>query len=290
MEMERCRHCGLCGGVRKALTLAERLIAGGWRVHCCGELAHSASVQKFLLEKGATGWSGEGRDWGRRDCLLIPTHGVSFYRREQLRATGCALFDGTCPVVRRSGERIRQLAGEGLRVLLFGRREHPEVIGLSEGTGVVVCESEADLPPADGKPTALIAQTTADGEELARFSAAARKRFLQLRTVPSLCEEVLRRRRELAEALAGGRYGHVLVVSGRRSANGQALAAIARRSGVAVTVAESPEELPKISPAGSRRLLIASATSTPDWAIEKMERFLRGGASRRFPAGNLGSL
>lgn len=289
MEIDRCRHCGLCGGVRRALNLAERLAAEGRRVHCCGELAHSTLLQNFLREGGISVWTGEERHWERRDCLLIPTHGISPARRERLRSEGPDQFDGTCPIVRRNGERIRRLSAEGFRILLFGKKNHPEVVGLAGQGPVAICESESDLPRPDGRRTALFSQTTADGEELAHFAAVVRDRFPNLKAVPSLCREVLLRRKELYQALADGSYGWVVVVAGERSANGRALAAIARRAGVAVAVAERPEELPNCIPWGvGGRLLIASATSAPDWAVDGMEQFLRKRAGGLFPAAGLG--
>ncbi len=49
---------------------------------------------------------------------------------KRAKELGITLIDATCPVVAKVQERIRKFYDEGYQVVIFGKKEHAEVIGL----------------------------------------------------------------------------------------------------------------------------------------------------------------
>ncbi len=73
--------------------------------------------------------------------VLIRAHGeppLTYKRAEEL---GITLVDATCPVVAKVQERIRRFYDDGYQVVIFGKKEHAEVIGLigqTNGEAIVI--------------------------------------------------------------------------------------------------------------------------------------------------------
>ena len=276
MEIERCSRCGLCYGVGRALRFAEKLAADGWNVFTDGDLTHGGVLGERLRSKGVISWDGKTRKFGPRDCVLIRSHGVSPERERWLNSLDCKIFDCTCPVVRSSGKLIENLAAGGNCIILFGGKKHPEIIGLAArgGRGLFVCEDENDfagIKSQDGKPLALLCQTTANVDKFLEFATAAKKLFPTISVENTICREVALRRSELRQKLTTGKF-HTLVVAGSEmSSNGRTLAEIGRAAAVETFLTESPDNIPKNLLKKTGRVLMASATSTPMEVVEAIE-------------------
>ncbi|MDR2668059.1 MAG: hypothetical protein LBB38_03410 [Puniceicoccales bacterium] len=276
MEIDRCSRCGLCHGLKRAVGLAENLVAEGWNVFTDGDLSHGDTLAKRLSSIGIANWDGKLREFGHRDCILIRSHGISPARHKLLNSLGCKIFDCTCPVVRASGKLVENLVAKGGYVIFFGKKNHPELIGLAGhgGSNLVACEDENDLAainqPVD-KMVALICQTTADGDKFSKFSTAAKKRFPTISVIDTACREVELRRSELREKLREKKFDALLVVGSKRSSNGRALEEIGKAAAVETFLVESAEELPKNFTDAHDKILIASATSTAMETVAAIE-------------------
>jgi 4-hydroxy-3-methylbut-2-enyl diphosphate reductase len=249
------------------------LAASGWRVFTDGALAHGELLCEKLRAMGIVQWSGETGKFRKRDCILIRSHGVSPERSKWLKSLGCKIFDGTCPVVSRSGKLIENFAAKGGGILLFGEKNHPEMAGLAPrgGGNLIACECESDLPPpefAGDKPVAILCQTTADGEKFSEFTAAAQRRFPGATIANTLCPEVALRRSELRQRLRGKKFDALIVVGSCRSSNGKALAQIGKAAAIETFLTESQGKLPGDFKNRVQRVLMASATSTPIEAVD----------------------
>ncbi|MDR3117798.1 MAG: hypothetical protein LBT98_04540 [Puniceicoccales bacterium] len=291
-EVVRCRNCGLCRGVRRALDLALGLAGAGWNVFTDGELVHNPGVLRDLAGRGVRVWDGEERSWGPRDCILIRAHGIGPERRAFLLRLGCPLFDGTCPEVARVAGKIRRGKFHGRGLLLFGDGEHPETRGLMAhgGENLRVVRDSSDLDRlgdfTERQPFLLLAQTTADEGEFAELGRDLLQRFPASQIDDTICASTRIRRAELDQLLQNCPFDAVVVLGGLHSANTLRLAAAARAAGLWTLHAEDAAALAETVPFSAMRVLLASGTSTPEEVVDAAERALRGHFSCPGPGGD----
>ena len=81
--------------------------------------------------------------------VLIRAHGEPASTYEQARKHGVTLVDATCPVVTKVQERIRNYYDIGFQIVIFGNKEHADVIGLSGQVNneAIVIRSAAEIAP-----------------------------------------------------------------------------------------------------------------------------------------------
>jgi 4-hydroxy-3-methylbut-2-enyl diphosphate reductase len=281
MEVTRCRFCGFCDGVSRAIGRARDLVRSGWTVFVDGDLVHNHSVLDGLERENIHRWHGEGRLWKPEECLLIRAHGIAPQRRQWLATLGCKVFDATCPQVGSVAARIRKLRRENFTILLFGERGHPETEALA-GHGLPhlwIMAGEGDWQnfshPGDHCPLALLSQTTADGKEFAAFADRFREKFPWGIVHNTICPSTMERQMELERHLQDPTVDLVIVVGGRHSSNTQKLVHRARAAAKATFSVERTEELHGRSWEAFHHALIGSGTSTPREDGDAVEKFFR---------------
>ena len=62
--------------------------------------------------------------------MLIRAHGEPPDTYRRAKELGIELIDATCPVVTKVQERIRKYYDKGYQIVIFGKIDHAEVIGL----------------------------------------------------------------------------------------------------------------------------------------------------------------
>ena len=124
---------------------------------------------------------------------------------------GVELVDATCPIVLKLQQRVADAYAEmkkvGGRVVIYGKKGHPEVIGLmgNAGNEAVVISSADDIALLDlTKPMVLFSQTTMDAEDYQMLIEAIHNSIRKidgdaslLRVVNSVCGSVSNRRSQL---------------------------------------------------------------------------------------------
>lgn len=183
--------------------------------------------------------------------------------------------------VRREFELMSQRNGQ---VVIFGRADHPEVIGLvgqTEGSAVVV-GSDSDLGKIDfTRPVRLFSQTTKSPEEFARLSATVAERMREFsisgiadfRSFDTVCRQVSGRSQWLKEFAQANDV--VIFVSGSQSSNGKVLFGHCREANPNSYLVGSPEDVEPVWFAGADRVGVCGATSTPLWLMEAVAERVR---------------
>ena len=130
MEVIRAEAMGFCFGVRDALELAAS-VENPREVTIHGELVHNERVLDDLRQRGYT-LSGENeRSIPATESVLVTAHGISNRERDRLQQAGKTLIDTTCPLVRRAHDAAMRLANDDRFVVVLGKPDHVEVLGLS---------------------------------------------------------------------------------------------------------------------------------------------------------------
>lgn len=280
MELRKAEVLGFCGGVRRAVRMIEKELEQG-PLETLGAVVHNPHVVAELERRGAR--VVRSLEEARSGRIAITAHGVGEEVYREIEARGLKLIDTTCPIVLRAQRAAASLAREGLKVIIFGEADHPEVrgiLGWTRGSGLAVLEPAAPLEPL--RRAALLSQTTKGAELFARFVGQFLEHHLkgleELRIINTTCPET-GRRYEAARELA--RWAEVvLVVGGRNSANTRRLAETCTRMGVETHLIEEAAEIDPRWLIAKERVGVTAGASTPDSAIGAVIRRLEELAGR----------
>ena len=278
MHIEIDDKSGFCFGVVRAISEAEKALAGGGTVYSLGDIVHNRMEVQRLERLGMrTVTHGEMPSLaGKR--LFIRAHGEPPTTYREAEKLGIDVIDATCPVVARlqarvvkAAERMREAGGQ---VVILGKRGHAEVVGLTGQVAdpVTVIEGQGDLDALDfTRPVYFLSQTTqsivlfeALGAEMLRRAADPAKVHID----DTICRQVANREQHLSDFAR--RFDRVVFVCGRKSSNGKVLFEVCRRANPRSCNIEEAAELDAAWFRGARSVGICGATSTPKWLMQEV--------------------
>ena len=123
-------RAGFCGGVIRAISKAEDILATEDRLYSLGAIVHNEEELRRLGAKGL-----EAIDKNQMEqlpagsSLLIRAHGEPPETYRQAARLGMKVIDCTCPVVLKLQKDILKAHGAG-KIIIFGKIGHAEVLGL----------------------------------------------------------------------------------------------------------------------------------------------------------------
>ena len=283
------KHSGFCWGVVRTIEIAEQELANqGGQMFSLGEVIHNPMEVKRLEEKGLETVSLNNFEKARGKTVLIRAHGEppSTYKRAQ--ELGITIIDATCPVVTKVQERIRKFHLDGYQIVVYGKKDHAEVIGLAGQTNgeAVVIKSVEEIDKVNLKrKTVLFSQTTMDKPTFYKIKEELEKRIdglvvgsiedeaIDFHTKDTICGQVSGRDKKLREFAKTNDV--VIFVAGRHSSNGKVLLDIAKSENPRTYFIEDIPELRDEWFEGAENVGVTGATSTPQWLMEKVRQVLQ---------------
>ena len=274
-----------CAGVDRAIEIVERLLEEhGPPIY----VRHADRPQRPRRAPARGARRGlrrrRGRDPAGEICVLS-AHGVAPAVRENCEQRGLRVVDAVCPLVSKVHAEARRYADTGHLVALVGHADHVEVIGTQgerpESTVVVESPEEAAQLDSDGKPVAVISQTTLSLDDVRATVDALEQRFGTL-TRPGaddICYATQNRQdavKRLAEEAT-----LILVIGSPTSSNAQRLVEVARdrgRRGGSCRRRERARATTLVS--GHEVVGLTAGASTPEELVEATIAGSRAGLRR----------
>ena len=278
------QHSGFCWGVVRTIDIAEEELRNTAELYSLGAVIHNPMEIERLAEKGLHTVTHSDFERLRGKTVLIRAHGEPPSTYELAKKHGVTLIDATCPVVTKVQERIRKFYDKGYQIVIFGKKDHAEVIGLVGHVNnvAIVIKSVEEISTVDvGRRTVLFSQTTMDKPtfyEIARVLKEKIKEFevgtfeesaIDFHAKDTICGQVSGRDKKLREFAA---QNDVMVfVAGRNSSNGKVLYDICRASNPHTYFVEDDTELKREWFEGKETVGVSGATSTPQWLMERVK-------------------
>lgn len=286
MKVEIDKYAGFCWGVVRAIDFAEKALTNEPVLYSLGDIIHNTAEVNRLTTLGLQSISVTDLDAiPEGSKVLIRAHGEppSTYKKAMER--GIELIDATCPVVTKVQERIRKFYDNRYQVVIFGKKDHAEVIGLlgvTGGNAIVILSVEEALEKVDcTKPTVLFSQTTMDKPTFYKIAETLRNRIssfevgsiedtaVEFHAKDTICGQVSGREKKLREFARSNDV--ILFAAGRKSSNGKVLFHIAEEENPRTYFIESAEEIDWSKLEGAESVGISGATSTPQWLMEEIK-------------------
>lgn len=282
MKVEIDRNSGFCFGVINAIKAAEKELRNSKELYCLGDIVHNGKEVNRLEKMGLISISKE-KYFKLKDCkVLIRAHGEPPETYEYAAKNNIELIDATCPVVLTLQEKVKhsyeQKREQNGQVVIFGKKGHAEIIGLNGQTNhnAIIVENTSDIQKIDlSKPVSLYAQTTKpidQFKEIADIITSKINRGVDVEIKDTICRQVSNRVPNLKRFVA--RFDMVLFVAGKKSSNGQFLYSVSKKENNNTHFISEIEEIDKEWFDGIKSVGICGATSTPNWLIEQVAKWI----------------
>ena len=269
-----------CAGVDRAIEIVERLLdQHGPPIYVRHQIVHNDHVVRRLERLGAVFVDSEEEVPPGAICVLS-AHGVAPAVRESCEERGLRVVDAVCPLVSKVHAEARRYADTGHLVALVGHADHVEVIGTrgERPQSIVVVESPEDaerLDP-DGKPLAVISQTTLSLDDVASTVTVLEQRFGGLRrpAADDICYATQNRQdavKQLAEEAT-----LILVIGSETSSNAQRLVEVARLARAEAMLIDGESELGLDLLDGHSTVGLTAGASTPEELVQSVLTQLAG--------------
>jgi 4-hydroxy-3-methylbut-2-enyl diphosphate reductase len=282
MKVTVDKSSGFCWGVVRTVNIAEKELAAGDKLYSLGDIIHNpVEIERLRLE-GLETVTHDDLTKLKGAKILIRAHGEPPETYRRAKELGITLIDATCPVVGKVQERIRRFYDDGYQVVIFGKIEHAEVIGLvgqTNGEAIVIKSlNEIDKVKLDRK-TVLFSQTTMDKPTFYSIKEELSKKIEELvvgsieelatefLAKDTICGQVFGREKKIREFASENEL--IIFVAGRHSSNGKVLYEIVKSVNSRIQFIENVQELQPEWLEGVETVGITGATSTPQWLMEK---------------------
>ncbi len=281
---------GFCWGVVRTIRIAEEEMNTGNRLASLGDIIHNPSEISRMESLGMKTVARDELESIPRDTkVLIRAHGEppSTYRLAQ--RLGLELVDATCPVVTKLQERLRRYVDDGYQIVIFGKKDHAEVIGLrgvcNDECVVVKNTIEAERSVDPKRKTVLFSQTTMDKPTFQEVRDCLERRIKELivdsaenvavefHAKDTICGQVSGREQRLRDFAASN--DAMVFVAGKKSSNGQVLYEICRDANPRTYFIEDEAELDPNWFTGVVSVGVSGATSTPQWLMARIASQIR---------------
>ena len=289
------RYAGFCFGVKRAVdfvfSLAEKEKEAD--IYTIGELIHNADVLEQLGKKGVHAVTREQAEEiiasspKKKTIFIIRAHGITRELMEKMRKAesengNISVFDYTCPYVRK----IHDIADdntteENTAALLFGDRNHPEVLGIASHIKCphVIFSSFEELSSPENADflqkhrdlrLVMMAQTTQNFAEYKKCQKFIKNLCTNPIIFDTICNVTENRQKE-AENLSQA-CDVVLVCGSMNSANTRKLYEISKKNCERTFLIGCAADIPLDLVHDPDTVGIAAGASTPGYIIEEVQK------------------
>lgn len=275
---------GFCFGVDLAVQKAEEEIKKSGKVYCLGQIVHNDMEVKRLENMGMVTINHEQYKTLKNETVLIRAHGEPPETYAIAKNNNINIIDASCPIVLKFQKRVVKAHDENQdlnQVVIYGKKDHPEVIGLSGQIGykAIVVENVADLEQVDlSRPVKLFSQTTKPASSYKKIAAVLEEKMnahngtTDLKVNHTTCGQVSGRDNNLIEF--SKTHDVIIFVGGTHSSNAKTLYSLCKEVNERTYFISAIEELKKEWFKQEDKVGICGATSTPKWLMDNARDYI----------------
>jgi len=267
---------GFCFGVVNAIEMAEKFLDNGDKLYCLGQIVHNDEEVSRLERKGLITFQKEDLHNLRNQTILIRAHGEPPETYRILKEGGNTVIDATCPIVIKLQKRVSNSSEKGELILIFGKNDHPEVVGLKghiDPERLIVFEryDELDLKKLP-KEITLYSQTTMNVSELYNVKDRLEEAGFEVKLKDTVCRQVSGRLEEIIRFCQN--HDKVIFIAGRNSSNGKVLFSSCKEVNQNSYKVTSAKEIQREWFSEGDSVGICGATSTPSWLMDEAKELI----------------
>lgn len=265
MEIIIGKNAGFCYGVKRAVDGAKNNSGA----YCLGEIVHNENVIENL-KKSEIKFIDNIDD--ANSNVIIRAHGVERKIYKRAKEMNLNIIDLTCPSVLKVHDVVRYYSKKGYFILLTGKKEHPEVVGIvSEHlkNDYIVINSVDELNDNIDKilknnKILLVSQTTFNSSSFDEICNTLRKKInndTKLVVKKTICSSTENRQKETEEIAKN--VDLMIIVGDKKSSNTNKLYDISKKYCSDVLFIKDKNELEYDNIKEKNKIGIMAGASTP---------------------------
>lgn len=284
MEIILGKTAGFCYGVTRAVDGAKEEIKNNNEIYCLGEIVHNKNVVKKLEQDGMKFIDNIEDAKGK---TIIRAHGMPKETYEKANEMNIEIKDLTCPHVLKIHKIAEEYSEKGFFIVLLGKQNHPEVIGIASfcGNNMAIIEDEQGIENAVNlikkiqiKDVIVIAQTTYNSKKFDKIVSELKSKLsekINFEINKTICPATEVRQKE-TENIAK-QVDIMIIIGDKKSSNTNKLYNISCDYCNRVVFIENEKELNLNDFYDASKIGIMAGASTPNEDIQVVIKILENG-------------
>ena len=262
---------GFCFGVRRALEMMDDI--KNQNAYVLHEIVHNKNVMEGYVKKGFR-FTESVSDIPAGSHVVISAHGIGQNIEDELKKN-FVVSDTTCPFVKKIHYWVRQLAQKQIPIILIGKKNHAEVIGIKgqiekyQNIFIVSNTDDIGLLP-DFDSVGVATQTTLSLDDVREIVNRIKKKYKTVFFQNGVCQAT--QERQEAVKNAAREYEMIVVVGDEKSSNAHRLVEVARTNGSDSILVETVSDLKKYT--FPKSVAITAAASAPESVVQEVYHYL----------------
>lgn len=269
---------GFCPGVIAAINKAESYLTTEGELFCLGDIVHNSEEIKRLEKMGLKSIKHADLEQMKYQKVLFRAHGEPPGSYQTTKTQNIEVIDATCTIVRSLQKKVAESCDLAQRengsVIIYGKKNHPEVIGLNGqcNNNAIIIEDVDAVEKSDIKlPVWIFSQTTKSPLQYYEIVNAIKEKCNHQENVyvtDSICNWMKKRTDHLKHFAA--RHQLIIFAAGKRSSNGRFLYSLAKKVNPRTHFISKISEIKCNWFDNVESVGIAGATSTPKWLLNNI--------------------
>ena len=261
-------HAGFCGGVKRAVKIAEEAVSFKGDTYSLGPIVHNKQQTEALEKKGLQVLE----DYKEQETgnIVIRSHGAAKSVVEDMENRGFNVIDATCPVLLKIYEKIKEKEEE-YQIVIIGDPEHPEIIGIAgqlEQYPIIVNTYDESEKIKNQEYLYIISHSTNSMEIFLELSVIIDRSNAYVLIDNTICNAT-RNRQQATEELSKD-VEAMITIGGLNSSNTNKLYEITKKHCKNTFRIETVDDLSLQEVLKFNTIGITAGASTPDWIIEEV--------------------
>jgi len=276
MKIRPAKSAGFCFGVKRAIDIADKTLAGNKNVYMLGNIVHNEDVAKRLEKAGLK----KTRKFGCGKCkiFLIRAHGASLNIIRQARKLGYKIVDATCPMVKEIHKIAQDAQRRGRTVILIGDKNHDEVIGiigqLKKQPILIDSLRGACLKKIKKiKKASLLVQSTQSLEKVMKIFDQLKPKIKELKLFNTICRPTRLKQQEMKNMPLENDL--MIIIGSKTSANTKRLYEISKSLNDRSYWVQSKKDIKPAWFKGKNSVGITAGASTPDDTTKEIINYIK---------------
>ena len=283
MEIIIGKTAGFCYGVERAVNGAKEEIKNEKKVYCLGEIVHNKNVVENLKKDGIEFIDNIEEAKGK---TIIRAHGISRQVYDKAKKLNIEIKDLTCPSVLKIHKIAEEYAKKGYFIIITGKENHPEVIGISSfcGENYKVVENREkikeivdNVKSKNINKILLISQTTFSSKKFDEIENELKEiidKEINLEVKKTICSSTEIRQKETEEIAK--QVDLMIIIGDKKSSNTNKLYDISCEFCDNVIFINDAHELDKTNIENISKIGIMAGASTPKEDITNVKNKILG--------------
>jgi 4-hydroxy-3-methylbut-2-enyl diphosphate reductase len=276
VKINLAKSAGFCFGVKRAIDIAYKTLAGNKNVYVFGNIVHNEDAAKKLQKAGIKKY--KKFSCGKNKIFLIRAHGASLHIINRVRKLGYKIVDATCPMVKEIHKVARSAECSGYAIIVIGDKKHDEVQGIIGNLEkrTIVIEDARNIPWGKLKKinkACVVVQSTQNLEKVIKIIEILRPRIKELKFFNTICQPTRLKQQEAK--IMPLENDLMIIIGSKASANTKRLYEISKALNKRSYWIQGKEDIKRGWFKNVQCVGITAGASTPDTTIKEISEYIR---------------